>query len=294
MSAEVCTCSDSGVTSVGKMAKIFVVFFTFGYFCLGSFSSASSGKEEIGLEFKGQIMSAELQGVSLRMVLEKLKRERGIWFTGDESALEENISVQFDDLPLDEGLRRILSNINHALVFDRGRGLVGLFILGKKDPGRGAPRDAGVITGKSPASQPVEEATVSKDPFGVFPDASPPGNPKTKSTDTTTGVNLRFSRDPRTEITDKSAVKRSPSTGNPFTQKISPSPENPFGENAHPTSRNPFDDNITSPFENPFSGSVLSSPGNPFEVNIPPSSEDPFANPLEEFFSPEGQKLRRE
>jgi len=178
--AEVCTCYDSGVTSMGKMPKIFVVFFTFGYFCLGSFYSASSGKEEIALEFHGQIMSAELQGVSLRLILERLEREKGIWFKGDQSALEESISVRFDNIPLHEGLRRILSNINHVLVFDQERGLVGLFILGKQDHGKPTGQDAAIAAQRSLSSKPVEEDTVDRYPFEAFSDSTSSGNPEMK------------------------------------------------------------------------------------------------------------------
>jgi hypothetical protein len=201
-------------------------------------------------------MSAELQEVSLRLILERLQRETGIWFKGDESALEESISIRFKDLPLHEGLRRILSNINHVLVFDQERGLVGLFILGKKDPGKRSPREVGVDTGKSRPSQPVEEAAVSRDPFEVFPDADHRGKPRTGSTGTSFGKDFSPFADRGTQIGDR-----------PFTDKSS-ADEGPFGEKTPSSAESPFTTSIFPPAESPS------------EENIFPGIEDPFSDPF--------------
>ncbi len=192
---------------------------------LGYFSSASSPKEQIGLQIKGQVMSAELHGVSLRMVLERLEDEKGIWFKGDESALEERVFVRFDDLPLHEGLRRILSTVNHVLVFDRERGLVGLFVLGKKDPGRRAPRDGGVGVEKSPPSQPAGETAVSRDPFEDRPFADMPSTPES-----------------------------------PFGESVASSPEDPFAASATSSSEGPFEKGVFPSSKDPFADSFDESP----------------------------------
>jgi hypothetical protein len=205
---------------MSKMGKIFSICCIVVFSCLG-FSPASSGKEGIGLKLTGEAMSAELQGVSLRLILERLEEEKGIWFKGDESALDESISIRFEDLPLHEGLRRILSNINHVLVFDRERGLVGLFILGKKDPGRGAPRGGGIATGKSLPAQFTEGATVSRDPFGDGP-----------FTDMTSGPESPFSENP------------GPSSENPFAPTATSSSEGPFDKGIFPSSKDPFADSF--------------------------------------------------
>lgn len=259
--------SGKMVGLMSKMAKILMVCFTLMFFCLGSLLSPSSGKEEIALELRGQVMSAELQGVSLRLILERLKREKGIWFKGDESALEESISIRFKDLPLHEGLRRILSNINHVLVFDQERGLVGLFILGKKDPGKRSPRDVGVAAGKSRPSQSGEEAALRRDPFEVFPDADHSGNPRTGSTDRTFGKDSSPREDRDTQI------------GAEPSADMSSRPESPFGEIAAPSS------------ENPFAADTTSSSEGPFDKGVFPSSKDPFADSFDAF--PESQGGRR-
>jgi len=246
-----------------KKTKVFIVCFTFGYFCLGSFYSALSGKEEIGLEFKGQIMSAELQGVSLRLILEKLNREKGIWSKGDESVLEEKVSVRVMGLPLLDGLRRILSDFNHVLVFDRDKRLVGLFVLGKKDPGRPVARDAPIGTDKALSSRSLGEA--SEHPFDDFSETLPPGSSEAKSKRPMIDQNFSPPEDPNTEGSDTGFVRGSPSPENPFEGNISPGSEDPF---------DPFAENMFSPAENPFEG------------NISPGSEDPFSNPFGELPRP--------
>jgi len=197
-------------------------------FFLGFFPSVSSGKGEIGLKFKGQLMSAELQGVSLRLILEKLNREKGIWSKGDESVLEEKVSVRLMDLPLLEGLRRILSDFNHVLVFDRDKRLVGLFILDKKNPGRPVARDGANGIDKVLPSQPLGEA--SGDPFEGFPDTLPPGSSKAKSKRATIDENSSPPEDPNTERSDTGFFKGPLSPENPFEENISPGSENPFSD----------------------------------------------------------------
>jgi hypothetical protein len=237
---------------MSEMAKVFTVCYIILFFCLGS-PPAFSGNREIDLELRGQAMSAELQGISLRLILEKLNREKGIWSKGDESVLEEKVSVRVMDLPLLDGLRRILSDFNHVLVFDRDKRLVGLFILGKKDPGKRSPRDVGVVTGKSPPSQPVEEATVSRDPFEVFPGADHTGNVKTRSTDRTIGKDPSPLADRDTQIGDKPLTHRSSVPESPFGENAAASPENPFTKSIFPPTENPFEDNIFPGSEGPFS-----------------------------------------
>lgn len=235
---------------MGKITKFIIACFMLPCFCLGFPPSSSPGTEAIGLELRGQTVSAELEGVSLRLVLEKLEKEKGIWFRGDESVLDEEVSIRFKDLPLHEGLRRILFTINHVLVFDEKERLVGLFIIGKKNTASPTSRDAAIATGKSLPPQPAKEDTASKDPFAAFPHAAPLDNSRKKSSERTA------------EISD-----------------VPPSvPENPFGENA------------TSSPENPFAESVTSSSDNPFDEHRAPSSGDPFVDPLGLFReSPKGK-----
>ena len=242
--------------SISKMTKIFAVNCVLMLFFLSSFSSASAGKGGIDVKFEGQIMSAELQGVSLKVILEKFKREKGIWFKGDEALLEEKVSVRFKDLPLQEGLSRILSWVNHTLVFDQDKRLVGLFILGKKNPTRPVAQNAAMVSEKALPSQPVKEPKVSRNPFEIFADVPSPGNPKRKSTDTTIGKKFSPSENQMTEMSDTTLMDLSPWPESAHDESMSPWPENPFGENVFPAPENPFDDPFGSSL-NPQKGEGL-------------------------------------
>ena len=73
----------------------------------------------IDLTIHGEVSSARLRGIPLTVILEKLERERGIWFRGNTSLFDEAITVQFTDLPIEGGLNRILASMNYSLVSDR-------------------------------------------------------------------------------------------------------------------------------------------------------------------------------
>lgn len=220
---------------MGKMTKIVMACLMLACSWLGFSPSASPSTAEIGLEFKGQMMSAELEGVSLRLVLEEIESEKGIWFKGDESVLDEKVSIRFKNLPLHVGLRRILSTINHVLVFDEKEGLVGLFIIGKKNTARRTSRDAATVAGKPLPPRPAKEDTARKDPFAPFPHAAPLDNSREKCSERTA------------EISDMPSV-----------------PGNPFGENATSSAENPFAESVTSSSDNPFDGHEAPPSGDPF------------------------------
>jgi hypothetical protein len=271
-----------------KTTTIFTLSWVFIFFCLSSSSSAFPGTGEIDLEFRGQIMSAELQGVPLRLILEKLRREKGIWFKGDESVLEETVSIRFENLPLEEGLRRILSGISHVLLFDQEKRPVGLVVFGKKESRGAVLKDEPPAMEKGRSSEPVKEAMDSGDPFKTSPHPFQLATPKTKSTGTTGGENLPLSREHQDEITEEASMEPSPSPEdpftqrNPFTEKTSPSPENPFSGNVSPSPEDPFTQ------RNPFTEKTSPSPENPFNEDVSPSPEDPFTqrNPFTEKTSP--------
>jgi hypothetical protein len=250
-----------------KMTKMFAVWCIIMFFCLGS-PFVFSGNREIDLEFRGQIMSAELQGVPLRLSLEKLRREKGIWFKGDESVLEETVSMRFENLPLEEGLRRILSDFSHVLLFDQEKGPVGLVVFGKKESRRTVLKDEPPAMGKGHPSEPVKEATDSGDPFKTSPHPFQLPTPKTKSAGTTRGENLPWSRDHQDEITEEASMEPFPPPENPFTQR------DPFTEKTSPSPENPFNGNVSPSPENPF------TQRDPFTEKTSPSPENPFSNPF--------------
>jgi type II secretory pathway component GspD/PulD (secretin) len=91
----------------------------------------AAGEESSTLIFQGATFSANLEEVSLESVFDKILKETGIWFRVPESDLEEKISVRFKNLPVQEGLRRILRTMNYSLLFDQDNKLIGAFVFGR-------------------------------------------------------------------------------------------------------------------------------------------------------------------
>jgi hypothetical protein len=160
---------NTSIKKVATMKKVFSVFLSLLFICLAHFASVSSARDYFNLEFNGDTMSAELRDVSLRSVLERIQAEKGIRFNGVEALLEEKVSLRFENLPFEMGLKRILSRINYACVYDRDEKLVGLLLIGKspytQKPAEGRqpdfidgnmfPKPSGPETGASADKPPV-------------------------------------------------------------------------------------------------------------------------------------------
>ena len=102
-----------------KLNKTLIIGFIAFTFLFGPFSATWAGRKDMALEFQGQIFSASLQGVPLRVILERLERGKGIWFSGADSLFDEEVTVQFTALTLEDGIKRILGPKNYGLVLDR-------------------------------------------------------------------------------------------------------------------------------------------------------------------------------
>lgn len=94
-----------------------------------SLVQAEGGKIEIA--FKDDRISATIEGGSLRNIAERFKAEKGIRIKGKESILEEEVSVKFKDLPIEEGLKRIFSKMSYSLIFDQDGKVMEATLFGK-------------------------------------------------------------------------------------------------------------------------------------------------------------------
>lgn len=84
-------------------------------------------------------MSVDVKEAPLVGIAKDIENQAGISFKGDESLLEEKVSVSFKDLPLEEGIKRILANMNYSLMFDN-RGQVSEVMIMSEGSGSGAPQ----------------------------------------------------------------------------------------------------------------------------------------------------------
>lgn len=78
-------------------------------------------------------LSVEYNKVRLGEILDELKDWSHIWYEGDRSLLDEKITVHFEDLPLDEGMKRILDFANYILVYHTSGTLSGVMLFGKSN-----------------------------------------------------------------------------------------------------------------------------------------------------------------
>ena len=148
-------------------------------------NSASSGFAEISsddekLMIKNNIVSATLENIPLGKILQQIEEQSNVWFKADKPLLNEKVSVQFKDLSLEEGLKRILISFNYSLIFDTKRNLAGLIILGKSKPGRDIVRGR-IISAKKESS--ALKKTPVRDTSEIIPSPRSPATSSSKPVD---------------------------------------------------------------------------------------------------------------
>ena len=134
----------------GLMVSFFVGFFGYQYALCAEAVSVKEG-----------LLSVNLKDTSLLEVARDIEKRSGVWFRGDETLFQEQISVTFNDLTLEEGLKRILTNLNYSLMFDTKNKVAGVMVMGEGKP-------AGTQPGR-PGAQPPRVAT----PPGTSPRPAP-------------------------------------------------------------------------------------------------------------------------
>ena len=131
-----------------KTAKIFTLFLV-GFFLILVFYPESLEAKEADLTINGEYLSADLKGTSLNAIFEALEREKGIWFKGDLSLLDEKVTVQFTDHSLEDGIKRILASMNYCLVFESDGVLLGAILIGKEKGGPASVQYTADVTKKT-------------------------------------------------------------------------------------------------------------------------------------------------
>ena len=166
--------------------------------------SATASARNADIRFQNGKMSVNLKDTPLIDILSRLEKEKNIQFACNESLLETPISVAFKNLPLEEGLQRILAFLNYSLMFDRHRQVRGITIVGfaenyvpkhpattKTKPVAGAARGRAGSNSSAPRLDSSDElpqpdpATASsvteREEFKIIKNSSPPGGVTTKT-----------------------------------------------------------------------------------------------------------------
>ncbi len=115
-----------------KAAKVILTFIAACFAFLSQSTFILAEEIVIYLDFENQIITAKLEEAPLRSVSERIKRGKDIWIKGSRFLLDERVSVQFKDLSIEDGLDRILRNMNHCLIFDQHSNLLGVIVVGRK------------------------------------------------------------------------------------------------------------------------------------------------------------------
>jgi hypothetical protein len=83
----------------------------------GSLSAASVSGAPFVLTFQNNLLSAKIETVSLREVTERLAQLTKIEISLDRSIGNETVTAEFENLPLKEGIQRILQGKSYALIY---------------------------------------------------------------------------------------------------------------------------------------------------------------------------------
>jgi hypothetical protein len=102
-------------------ARIFELFLTavmslsLGMAQVGSAEGAGSPAPDLFLSFKDNTLSGKIQRARLAEVLQELARQARLEISLASSLAQEQVSLSFDGLPLEQGIARILTGKNYTL-----------------------------------------------------------------------------------------------------------------------------------------------------------------------------------
>ncbi|MCP4668972.1 MAG: hypothetical protein GY849_21760 [Deltaproteobacteria bacterium] len=172
------------VMTMPSLIKTMMVYFAAMMCLIGAFSPAIMAGGKIDLQITDATLSADLKDVLLKDIVKKIEEEKDIWFECDESLFERPVSVQFTELSLENGLKRVLASLNYSFVFHQDGSLIGVIILGRPGAvhqGKGIRKHSGnryPRLSKAPKKPPLPRGpskTVWKSPPRPDPQAAPIG-----------------------------------------------------------------------------------------------------------------------
>lgn len=142
---------------------------------MATVASVPAKSKDVNIFFKNDKISADLINTPLNQVLIKIEKEKKIWFKGKEELLNKNISLNFKPLPVQEGLKRILSHLNYSFIFNKNKNLEGIMIFGegKETQGKTASGPGGKSKMSPRASQP---GPMDMTQMRVVKNSPPPGD----------------------------------------------------------------------------------------------------------------------
>ena len=84
-----------------------------------SFAAALSHASDISIIYNGSRLSAHVSGARLIDVMKTLSDQCGVTVSVDSSIQSQKISVQFDNVKLEDGVKRLVNPYNSAMIFTK-------------------------------------------------------------------------------------------------------------------------------------------------------------------------------
>jgi len=131
------------------------------------FAASASGQEAT----QEPTISLQAQNQPLAEVLNKIGRDTGYEFKVNEQWKDYPVRASITNLPLSQGLKRILANLNHAIIYEAGQ-KIKIIVYGKVDSQKNV---SGFVPPPSvPATEPQEEsASGSEEPEDTRIESAP-------------------------------------------------------------------------------------------------------------------------
>src|SRR5512139_3116479 len=142
----------------------FILLFLASAFAIQAPLQASATKTSCRVEYIHERLTVNADNVALSAVLAAIQKKTGIEYVLNREHSEGLISIRFESLPMVEGLKKILSHFNYALLLDPSNKPMKVVILGyakldRSPPLRELTATAGVQRVVSPS---LEEAQNNK------------------------------------------------------------------------------------------------------------------------------------
>lgn len=112
-----------------KEKQNLIIFVCIAYLFCGLIWIAPVEAKKETIRFDGTKMSANIDEVFLKDVFKSISAQKDFRVKGDPALLNQKISISFENLSFQDGLKRILGQINHILLFDKNQEPSGVFIV---------------------------------------------------------------------------------------------------------------------------------------------------------------------
>ena len=148
-------------------------------------TSTASEPGSVEISIIGDVISADVSGATLKAVLGRLQEDYDIAYNIDEGVSNRKVFAKFEEKPLEEGFRKILSPLSLIMVYDENKRIKKLFVidvpLGESvasGPGESLEGDVKPLPELSP-SKPLPEFVAGTVPLPEFTPHEVPGGPFT-------------------------------------------------------------------------------------------------------------------